>query len=186
MTSKKGYRAQEILQALARMLEVCQGGRITTAALASELGVSEAALYRHFPSKTRMFAGSSGSISQAMCTTATTFSSKAKLKSAVDASLKLSPKGDCSNGPHGPIGEWDISSVTDMSDMFSGATFFNGDISQWDVSRVTGMTYMFMGAVTFSADISKWDVSNGKYMQAMFYAKLVGNESRIKTSQRSH
>ena len=57
MTSKKGYRAQEILQALARMLEVCKGGRITTAALASELGVSEAALYRHFPSKTRMFEG---------------------------------------------------------------------------------------------------------------------------------
>ena len=57
MTSKKGYRAQEILQALARMLEVSKGGRITTAALASELGVSEAALYRHFPSKTRMFEG---------------------------------------------------------------------------------------------------------------------------------
>ena len=57
MTSKKGSRAQEILQALARMLEVSQGGRITTAALASELGVSEAALYRHFPSKTRMFEG---------------------------------------------------------------------------------------------------------------------------------
>ena len=57
MTTKKGYRAQEILQALARMLEMSKGGRITTAALASELGVSEAALYRHFPSKTRMFEG---------------------------------------------------------------------------------------------------------------------------------
>ena len=57
MTTKKGYRAQEILQALARMLEISKGGRITTAALASELGVSEAALYRHFPSKTRMFEG---------------------------------------------------------------------------------------------------------------------------------
>ena len=57
MAGKRGSRAQEILQALARMLEVSQGGRITTAALATELGVSEAALYRHFPSKTRMYEG---------------------------------------------------------------------------------------------------------------------------------
>ncbi len=57
MASKRGSRAQEILQALARMLETSRGGRITTAALAAELGVSEAALYRHFPSKTRMYEG---------------------------------------------------------------------------------------------------------------------------------
>ena len=57
MAGKRSSRAQEILQALARMLEVSQGGRITTAALAAELGVSEAALYRHFPSKTRMYEG---------------------------------------------------------------------------------------------------------------------------------
>ncbi|MBT3672860.1 MAG: nucleoid occlusion factor SlmA [Porticoccaceae bacterium] len=54
MAGKKGTRAQEILQALARMLETSKG-RITTAALAAELGISEAALYRHFPSKTRMY-----------------------------------------------------------------------------------------------------------------------------------
>ena len=57
MAKKPGTRAQEILQALARMLEKSGGGRITTAALAAELGVSEAALYRHFPSKTRMYEG---------------------------------------------------------------------------------------------------------------------------------
>ena len=55
MAGKRCSRAQEILQALARMLEVSRGGRITTAALAAEIGVSEAALYRHFPSKARMF-----------------------------------------------------------------------------------------------------------------------------------
>ena len=54
MAAKKGSRAQEILQTLARMLETSRG-RITTAALAGELGLSEAALYRHFPSKTRMY-----------------------------------------------------------------------------------------------------------------------------------
>ena len=54
MTDKPS-RAQQILEALAHQLEVSPGQRITTAALARELGVSEAALYRHFPSKARMF-----------------------------------------------------------------------------------------------------------------------------------
>ena len=44
-------RKQQILQALAEMLEQAPGGRITTAGLAKHVGVSEAALYRHFPSK---------------------------------------------------------------------------------------------------------------------------------------
>ncbi len=50
-------RRQQILQALAHMLEVSPGERITTARLAKEVGVSEAALYRHFPSKSKMFEG---------------------------------------------------------------------------------------------------------------------------------
>ena len=50
----KGNRRQEILQAFALMLETHPGSRITTAALAREVGVSEAALYRHFPSKAKM------------------------------------------------------------------------------------------------------------------------------------
>jgi TetR/AcrR family transcriptional regulator len=53
--SDKSPRAQQILEALARQLETHPGQRITTAALAKEVGVSEAALYRHFPSKARMF-----------------------------------------------------------------------------------------------------------------------------------
>lgn len=52
---KKFSRKEHILQALAQMLESGPGERITTAALAREVGVSEAALYRHFPSKARMF-----------------------------------------------------------------------------------------------------------------------------------
>ncbi|WMS86487.1 nucleoid occlusion factor SlmA [Pleionea litopenaei] len=54
---KSGSRRQEILQCLAHMLETEVGGRITTASLAKEVGVSEAALYRHFPSKAKMFEG---------------------------------------------------------------------------------------------------------------------------------
>jgi TetR/AcrR family transcriptional regulator len=56
MVAKRSARSQDILQALALMLESSRR-RITTAALASELGCSEAALYRHFPSKTKMFEG---------------------------------------------------------------------------------------------------------------------------------
>jgi TetR/AcrR family transcriptional regulator len=52
---QKLSRRQHILQALAGMLESDLEGRITTAKLAQEVGVSEAALYRHFPSKTKMF-----------------------------------------------------------------------------------------------------------------------------------
>lgn len=53
----KKTRKQQILEAFAHMLEASPGGRITTAALAKQVGVSEAALYRHFPSKTKMFEG---------------------------------------------------------------------------------------------------------------------------------
>ncbi len=52
---RRGERRQEILETLARLLEEAPGASITTAHLASAVGVSEAALYRHFPSKARMF-----------------------------------------------------------------------------------------------------------------------------------
>ncbi|MBE0363075.1 TetR/AcrR family transcriptional regulator [Pseudoalteromonas ulvae UL12] len=55
--TKRSNRKEQILQALAQMLETSPGQRITTAKLAAEVGVSEAALYRHFPSKARMFEG---------------------------------------------------------------------------------------------------------------------------------
>ena len=54
---KTGERKLQILQALAGMLENPKGEKITTAALAARLDVSEAALYRHFASKAQMFEG---------------------------------------------------------------------------------------------------------------------------------
>ena len=56
-TTKPGERKLQILQALAAMLENPKGEKITTAALAAKIGVSEAALYRHFASKAQMFEG---------------------------------------------------------------------------------------------------------------------------------
>ena len=54
-TQKKPSRKDQILQSLATILEQSPGQRITTAGLAKHVGVSEAALYRHFPSKAKMF-----------------------------------------------------------------------------------------------------------------------------------
>ena len=54
---KPGERRVQILQTLAQMLEQPGGERVTTAALAAKLQVSEAALYRHFASKAQMFEG---------------------------------------------------------------------------------------------------------------------------------
>ncbi len=54
---KKSFRRIQILQSLAEILEQSPGARITTARIAQQVGVSEAALYRHFPSKAKMFEG---------------------------------------------------------------------------------------------------------------------------------
>jgi TetR/AcrR family transcriptional regulator len=56
-TTKPGERKLQILQTLATMLEQPKGEKITTAALAARIDVSEAALYRHFASKAQMFEG---------------------------------------------------------------------------------------------------------------------------------
>src|SRR3954465_305544 len=56
-STKPGQRKLQILQALATMLEQPKGEKVTTAALAKQLDVSEAALYRHFTGKAQMFEG---------------------------------------------------------------------------------------------------------------------------------
>ncbi len=65
---RPGERREQILQTLAAMLEQPGAERITTAALAARLGVSEAALYRHFASKAQMFEGLIDFIEQAVFT----------------------------------------------------------------------------------------------------------------------
>ena len=62
--ARPGERKLQILQTLATLLEHPKGERITTAALARKLAVSEAALYRHFASKAQMFEGLIGFIEE--------------------------------------------------------------------------------------------------------------------------
>ena len=67
-----------------------------------------------------------------------------------------------------PIGDWDVSKVTDMYLMFRNATSFNQDIGNWDVSNVTDMKWMFRNATSFNQDISNWDVSNVTNAEGIF------------------
>ena len=96
------------------------------------------------------------------------FATRKALKAAVDECLKLSPVGDCSAGPNGPIGLWDVSAVTDMSKMFFHARAFNQDLSKWDVSAVKDMSLMFAYASSFNQDLWKWHVSAVVNMRKMF------------------
>ena len=67
----------------------------------------------------------------------------------------------------GGLSNWNVSSVTDMSYMFAISSF-NGNISSWDVSLVTKMSSMFLEAPSFRGDLSNWDVSSVKSMSRMF------------------
>jgi surface protein len=113
--------------------------------------------------KKDMFTGSASTVCAAP------FTSNVAFKRAVVVFLKLSPKGNCPNGRHGPIGGWDVCSVTSMDKIFDGASSFDADISKWDVSGGTTMSAMFAGATLFNGDLSKWDVSHVADMSGMFW-----------------
>lgn len=68
-----------------------------------------------------------------------------------------------------PIGNWDTSNVTNMASMFRDASSFNQPIGNWDVSNVTAFDLMFRFGSSFNQDLSSWDVSNGTIAQ-MFYS----------------
>merc|ERR1719331_554399 len=119
-------------------------------------------------SSSSMLAGSPGKL---CIPTSATPKSKAELTAAIKECLKRSDF-DCSKGPHGPIGSWDISAVTNLGGLFYKLSSFKaGDLSKWDVSKVTNMWRMFVQAKVFNGDLSKWDVSKvTNNMASMFYA----------------
>ncbi len=69
---------------------------------------------------------------------------------------------------NGSLSGWTVSSVADMSHMFYFARAFNGDISSWDVSSVADMSHMFYFASNFNGSLSGWTVSSVADMSHMF------------------
>jgi bacterial surface protein 26-residue repeat len=57
------------------------------------------------------------------------------------------------------LGNWDVTNVKDVSEMFRGAESFNGNVSNWNTGNVTNMGGMFDGAQNFNQNISEWNVS---------------------------
>jgi len=84
------------------------------------------------------------------------------------------------------IGYWDVSNVTDMSEMFNNAADFNQDIGAWDVSSVTAMMGMFKWATSFNQDIGAWDVSNVLSMAFMFGNAAAFNQNLTSWDLRAH
>jgi len=71
-----------------------------------------------------------------LATISSVFTSKAELQTAVDE------LDEAAEEEYGPVGGWDVSDITDMSELFRDSGF-NADISSWDTSRVTTMNNMF-------------------------------------------
>jgi surface protein len=67
-----------------------------------------------------------------------------------------------------PIGNWDTSTITDMSSMFNGASAFNQAIGSWNTVAVTAMNNMFQSAVSFNQNLSSWNVGQVTNMSNMF------------------
>jgi arylsulfatase A-like enzyme len=74
---------------------------------------------------------------------------------------------------HGPIESWDVSQITNFSNLFSSernfkSKSFNFDLSEWDTSSATDLSSMFQGAQAMNFEVSLWDVSNVINFQQMF------------------
>lgn len=67
-----------------------------------------------------------------------------------------------------PISNWNISNVTDLSLMFVYAQQFNQPIGSWDTSNVTNMAWTFLGSLVFNQPLSSWDTSKVKSMESLF------------------
>ena len=66
------------------------------------------------------------------------------------------------------IENWDVSNVTDMSDMFSFTKKFNQPLNNWDVSSVITMGSMFYEAKKFNQPLNNWDLSKVVDKEHMF------------------
>jgi surface protein len=108
------------------------------------------------------------------------FQSKKELQDAINLYIdqNCTTNSACEAGTiySWPIGNWCVSQVTDMSDLFKDAVDFNENL-WWDVSSVTTMKEMFSGAASYDQDMSSWDVSRVTDMYYMFNGAASFNSS---------
>jgi surface protein len=76
-----------------------------------------------------------------------------------------------------PLEKWDTSNALNMAGMFSGCREFNQPIGRWDTSRVTKMSRMFRNAVTFNQPIGAWRTESVEIMSFMFEGAAAFNQS---------
>jgi surface protein len=82
--------------------------------------------------------------------------------------IYINDKSQLPNDLNGvPIGDWDVSRVTDMSNLFKRSNF-NEPINNWNVSNVANMIGMFDRCTTFNQPLNKWNVSNVTNMAGIF------------------
>src|SRR5690606_41737822 len=75
------------------------------------------------------------------------------------------------------ITDRDVSTVTDMTNLFDDVTGFNQPLDKWDVSNVTMMSFMFVGASSFNQPLDGWDVRKLEGFSYMFRDASSFNQS---------
>ena len=76
-----------------------------------------------------------------------------------------------------PLNNWNVSRVTNMKNMFKGRPNFNQPLNNWNVSRVTNMSAMFNGCSNFNQPLNSWRVNNVTNMAGMFKNCITFNQS---------
>ena len=104
------------------------------------------------------------------------FADKAELVTAVTAWTGTAEEKAAAADAYGDISTWDVSAVTDMSELFKNKSTFNDDISGWNTANVTTMRSMFELAEVFDQDISGWNTGNVTDMGKMFRVARVFNQ----------
>merc|ERR1712232_807569 len=82
---------------------------------------------------------------------------------------------------NGKIGQWDVSSVTDMTSMLNGAENFDQDLGSWKTSSLKEMDYMFRNASNFTGQgLEKWNLKKLTDVRYAFGKSGVRDETILK------
>ena len=105
-----------------------------------------------------------------------TFRNKTELRSAIRNWQSSFPTRDKVVAIYGNIADWDVSKITDMSELFYYKSSFNEPIGAWNTSAVTNMEHMFLGASAFNQSIGAWNTSAVTNMWNMFWGASAFNQ----------